>query len=324
MLLFDAAYAADEVCSRWGDVETITFGADMAPIENPVPQVSGLVPGPTPGTYYGMGDAGTENELTIFSTDGETFWTQTVNGATNTDWEDLSEGACPDAVDADRCVFIGDIGDNASSRDHITIWVVPVTDAQAVEAVACPLRYEDLHPRDAEAMFVSTDGVVRIVTKATEAKVFRVPTLTCDGVPQILVKEAELNLSEPPTGAAVSPDGSQVILRSEHHAWLWEGCLIDWSATPIDVPIAEDEPKGEAISLEADGTIVTSTEQKEGSTGPPLPFVLHILPCVEMHTAVEACGCACAVDVTTGSAGRRWGASAIVLAMMMAGVRRRR
>lgn len=322
MLLFDAAYAADEVCSRWGEVETVTFGSDMAPIENPVPQVSGLVPGPTAGTYYGMGDAGTEHELTIFSTDGETFWAQNVKNSTNTDWEDLSEGPCPEAVDADRCVFIGDIGDNDSNRDHVTIWVVPVSDAEEVEAVACPLRYEDLHPRDAEAMFVNADGVVRIVTKATQAKVFRVPRLNCDGVPQLMVKEAELSFSEPPTGAAVSPDGSQVILRSEHHAWLWEGCLIDWSAQPKEVPIDAEEPKGEAISLQADGTIVTSTEQKEGSTGPALPFVLHILPCEEMHAAEEPCGCACAAPTPMGTAGVR-GPIIAALAVLLASIRRR-
>jgi hypothetical protein len=79
-----------------------------------------------------------------------------VAGATVDDWEDLVSAPCP----AGACLYIGDIGDNKRTRQHLTIYQVPVPasgSAATAPATASFLRYAD-HPHDAEALVVTRHG----------------------------------------------------------------------------------------------------------------------------------------------------------------------
>lgn len=304
MLLFAPALAAESICGSWGAQEVVTFEG----VENPVPQASGLIRGVDTGTFLTAGDAGTENHLTAFSTDGSVRYTQTLTNATNTDWEDLALGPCPEAVSGTECVYVGDIGDNESTRAYISLWVYARTTDPEVTAVQCPLQYEDGVARDAEGLFVTPDGVVRVVTKEPDAKVFRVRELTCDGVPQTMIREAELLLDDDATGAAASPDGSQVVIRSRSTAYVWEGSCIEWGATPVELAMPTNEVKGEAITFAEDGSIVTTTERPVVDPSDPIPpFVLNILPCEDTHEAPPPCVCACGTAHTPA-----WGLGTIV------------
>jgi hypothetical protein len=80
----------------------------------------------------------------------------TVTGADVRDWEDLVSAPCAAAGTAsagEACLHIADIGDNQESRQHITIYEVPVPppDNTSTEpATATHVRYPD-RPHDAEA-----------------------------------------------------------------------------------------------------------------------------------------------------------------------------
>lgn len=294
MLILAAAYlsarAADTVCTAWGDPEPV-----VVPGGNPEPQASGLVRGIDADTFLTMGDAGTDTDLTVLGLDGAVVDSLRPGGVTNTDWEDLARGPCPGSVGADECLYIADIGDNLESRPSLAAWVLPIDDLEGT-AVACALAYDDGVPRDAEAFFVTTDGTLRVVTKEPDAKVYRLASPRCDGTVELMQREAELALSEDPTGAALSPDGSQLVLRGHTTAWLWPAaCTIDWSAEPATPPIREDERKGEAIAFTDAGDLVTVSEQPTLAEGEePAAMQLSINPCTatEDAPACPECGCA--------------------------------
>lgn len=273
MLWFSLAYAADEVCSSWTASELVTE-VDRIPSE----ESSALAL--TDDGFLTLDDSDGAAALYAFDIGGNFLKTITVEGATNTDWEDLAVAACSEG----ECVYIADIGDNDETREQITIWRAPLVDGAAVEAVACPLAYDDGEAHDAEALLVFPDGSVRVVTKsAGTTRVYHSPALTCDGTAQTLAKEAELSLEEPVTGGAVSVDGSLVVLRGATVGWVWRGCTLDWSAAPFDLLFVGEE-QGEGVAIDEDGTIFSSSEGTK--------FELHQLPCASEESLVcEDCGC---------------------------------
>lgn len=275
------ALAADAVCDNWQPPELVTvddIGAGIA-------ESSGLVY--VDGEFRTIGDAGGEPALYTFGADGSSRGEQRIDGATNTDWEDLGSGPC--TADADEtCIFIGDIGDNDKVRDNISLWRVAISAEARETATECTLLYPEGKAHDAEAMLVFPDGTVRIVTKENDgiAKVFRASQLDCGGT-TTLSEEAEVDLGEPLTGGGVGGDGMLVALRSLTQVWVWRGCTLDWSTVPEPIALTGEE-QGEGVAFGEGGALFTTSE------GDPLE--LHVLPCdtTSELTCPEDCGCATA------------------------------
>jgi hypothetical protein len=289
MWIISLAAAADtEVCARFGSPE----GPSEVIVDDLVGEIqsSGLAASQVDeGVYYTHDDQGGDARLYLFRDDGDYIGAQTISGATNTDWEDVASGPCPNTVDAETCLWIGDIGEAEGDRATLTLWVVPASTDANEEAVACHLTWPEGKSHDAEALLLWPDGTVRIVTKEDDgAKVYRAPNLRCDGgAAQEMIKEAELDLSEPVTGGAVSVDGSQVVLRGLTEAWLWTGCSVSWSDTPVSVDLGE-QPQGEAITFALDGALITTSEVS--AEGEPLRW--WRTPCEEVEVlACPTCGC---------------------------------
>lgn len=277
MLLFATlAFAADDaVCSAWTASQLVTEVPEM-----PARESSGLAV--IEDGFLTHDDSSGAAELYQFDLLGNFLRTITIEGATNTDWEDLAVGPC----DEGSCAYIADIGDNDLTRAGITIWRAPVVDDDTYTATACPLEYGDGEPHDAEALLLFPDTSVRIVTKTDgKAKVFRSEPLTCDGEPQTLVLETSLDLGERVTGGAVSDDGLDVALRSNDHGWVWQAdCTLDWTADPAELLFVGEE-QGESIDFAADGSLYSTSEGKK--------FELHQLPCSDTRTPTcTDCGCA--------------------------------
>ena len=289
MFLIEPAYGGDEVC--------IVYAAsgDSVSVEDiPGVQSSGVAAARgLDNAYYTHDDAGGDAKLYMFRGDddddrlGEYIGEQNLVGATNTDWEDMAAGPCPDTVDSEHCLWIADIGDNDKTRTSIVLWVVPESTRGAESAVGCNLVYPGGDPHDAEAILVGPDGTVRIVTKSSDgtATVYRISDPACDdGTAQTLEKEAEVALDESVTGGAMSADGTAVVLRTLSGAWLWTGCTIAWSSTPTAIDLGA-QPQGESVAFDSDGSLVTTSE------GDPLR--VWSTPCADATplTCPEPCGC---------------------------------
>ncbi|MGH3615289.1 MAG: hypothetical protein ACRDRK_22375, partial [Pseudonocardia sp.] len=72
------------------------------------------------------------------------------------------------------------------------------------------------------------------------------------------------------TGAATSADGRVVALRSYTDAWLYpvvgDDILAALAGPPVRVPLP-DEPQGEAIAFEPDGTLLSGSEGRGADAG---------------------------------------------------------
>ncbi|MBM4391606.1 MAG: hypothetical protein FJ090_10835 [Deltaproteobacteria bacterium] len=263
---------ADDVCAAWKP-PTVVEVKDI-----PSSESSGVVM--VSDEFFTIGDAGGEALLYTFDIQGNYLGEQRIDGATNTDWEDLAAADCPTGT----CIFIADIGDNDEARDAITLWKVPVTDDARLAADNCPLIYDDGEAHDAEALLVYPDGSVRVVTKSdTGGKVYYARELSCDGEAATLREEAEIDVGEPITGGTVDRSGALVVLRTATRALAWRGCDVDWGADPQVIDLV-GEVQGEAVFVASDGTMYTTSE------GDPLE--LHVFPCASTEEYdCPTCGC---------------------------------
>lgn len=190
------------------------------------------------------------------------------------DAEDLARGP-------DGALWVGDIGDNERSRETVAVVVV----AARGEARLHRLTYPD-GPHDAEALLVDGEGRPIVVTKefGRPAGIYRTAAAP-DGTgptPLVLVGEVTLPVSDTVggpiggvgsrvvTGAAASADGTVVALRSYTDAWLYPVLGGDPAAAltgaPLRVPLP-DEPQGEAVAFEPDGTLLSGSETRGGHPG---------------------------------------------------------
>ncbi|HEV3052757.1 MAG TPA: hypothetical protein VGX50_20755, partial [Longimicrobium sp.] len=207
--------------------------------------------------------------LHLVGTDGTTRGRVRVAGARVTDWEDVAAGPCPGGG---RCLYVADIGDNQAARRAITIWRVPepaAGDAQTRPAEALSAEYPD-GPHDAEAMFVLPDGGVHVVTKGETGHVaiYRLPRTARPGTPARLEQVAELHAGDVPrreriTGAAASPDGRWIVLRtlgalSFHRPGDLAAGRLHQAFTYDLKPL--NEKQGEAVGFGAGGTLYLSSE----------------------------------------------------------------
>ncbi|HEY8339282.1 MAG TPA: hypothetical protein VIK95_05405, partial [Egibacteraceae bacterium] len=233
-----------------------------------VPEASGLAASRrTPGVLYLLDDdTGTTSVLAIRS-DGSTVATLVIAGFEALDGESLAVAPCGPG-DPAPCLYIGDIGGNATARDTVTVWRVPEPDlaagapAEPLPAAAAALTYPD-GTHDAETLLVTDDGSPFLVTKDAEApprlygaEGFGDQTLADLG--PVVLPEPALPLAAAVVGNVVT-DGDladgRVLLRTYDAVFAYDlagGSLHDLPAvTPVEVP-APAEPQGEAIAWAAD------------------------------------------------------------------------
>jgi hypothetical protein len=232
-----------------------------------VPEASGVVVSRrTPGLLWTHGDSG---KPVLYALDEHgTFKSRVqVTGAEVQNWEDLAIGAC----DGGSCLYVGDIGDNDARRDHITVYRVPepqATDAATAAAEAFHATYPD-GPQDAEALLVSKDGGVFVITKGNSAPstVYRFPSPLHAGakvqLERVGVLAGHTKKNERVTGASTSPEGHWVALRT-HGAVLFydaEQFLSGRFPRPLRFDVASlGEPQGEGVAIGKGGVVFLVSE----------------------------------------------------------------
>ena len=233
-------------------------------------------------------DSGDEPRFFVVDGDGCTVGRHDVGGAAAVDWEDMAAH--------DGRLFFGDIGDNASTRPQVVVYEVaaPAVDAgtcaqpvtTTLPATARVLAYDD-GAHDAEGLAVDPDGVVHVVTKAYGADdvaglyeavggtLRRVADLALPAgvsVPDDPVAAIPFGLAggQAITGAAFSPDGSTLVVRTYAAAYLFD--TADYAAAPTTVELPA-QPQGEAVTFTADGDALVITSEDPFGSRPPVWLV---------------------------------------------------
>jgi hypothetical protein len=179
------------------------------------------------------------------------------------------------AMTPDGTLWASDTGDNNKSRS--TVALHKVSPSGAVE------RFRVTYPdgkHDAEALLIDKAGIPYIITKEPigSALLYRptAPLQTDISVPLEQVARVTLSTTDTPggplegtldsrlvTGAASTADGSVIALRTYTDAYLYpvpDGDLVKALAgDPVRVPLP-NEPQGEAIAFDPDGTLLSASE----------------------------------------------------------------
>lgn len=256
----------------------------LARIANPaVTESSGLVASRlTPGLYWTHNDSGDGPFLYALDANGKSRGVWRVAGAAARDWEDIAAGPGPHP--GKPYLYVGDIGDNSSSRADITVYRIPEpTVAGAIQATKAKpqttatadiirLRYPD-GKHDAEALMVHpATGDVYIITKVAfgNPAIYqaRVP-LNVSGV-TTLRRVGELRVPSlfggVITGGDISPDGRRVALCDYFEGY--ELVLPEmssnfdeiWKQRMSIIDIGKRQ-QGEAIAYRLDGKALLMTSE---------------------------------------------------------------
>ncbi|MGC5017720.1 hypothetical protein [Micromonospora sp. DT47] len=270
----------------------VTPGKKRCTIEDPrLREVSGLV---ATKTGYIVVNDGTlqESRKRVFFLNGKCGIAKDpvrYSGAGPFDTEDLA--LSPNG----QTLWIADTGDNLTSkerRSRVAVWSMPVSGAK--QPVLHRLSYPERKPHDAEALLIGADGLPLVITKVPSGKAeIYAPTgklNSGDTEPVPMKKVGEVSLpkttTENPlniigrvavTGAARSPDGTRVVLRTYADAFEYDVSNGDVLAAlttgkPRVTPLAD--PFGEAISYTADGkSFVTVSDGGELAPDEPVDIL---------------------------------------------------
>ena len=209
----------------------------------------------SPGVLWAHNDS--ENAAVLFALD----FAGTVIGRVpipiqTRDWEDVSVAACPGG----DCVYVADIGDNASVRRSVRIYRVPEPapgDAQTAPPEVFTVTYAD-GPHNAEAVFVVGQDLY-IVTKDRTGGLYRA-TLPTSGSHLAFQRVGELGLVLV-TDAETSRDGTSVVVRTREEVAVYRTADVARGNRVPALRVRVDglkEPQGEGVALVGDMLFLVS------------------------------------------------------------------
>ncbi|GAB3861458.1 hypothetical protein GCM10028801_25650 [Nocardioides maradonensis] len=201
----------------------------------------------TGGLLVTMKDSG--DSARVFAVDPRTCATVGV-----THWD-------ADAVDDESLapagpgyVWVGDTGDNLSTRSSITVAKVPVGRGdRTVPGEVHELVYPD-GPHDAETLLRNpVTGQLFVVSKEFIGRIYAAPRHLRAGVNRLTAGRTVLGIA---TDGAFFPDGKHVILRNYGQAVIYTWPALTEVAR-IDLP---RQRQGEGVAVAPDGRIYLSSE----------------------------------------------------------------
>lgn len=217
-----------------------------------------------PGNIWIQQDSGSPAELALLGYDGVVKGKIALPSVENRDWEELAMG--PGPQDGVNYLYIGEIGDNNGQYPFCQIYRLPEpatlqTPVTQVERIN--FRYPD-GPRDAEAMFVDpqTKDIYIISKREPNTHLYRLPYP--QNINEVTVAQAygEMpsfgqGLPAYVTGATISPDGNEIIVRTYSTLFYWKrkagesiaDVLQNGSSRQLPYRL---EPQGEAVCFDKD------------------------------------------------------------------------
>ncbi|MFQ5702795.1 MAG: hypothetical protein ACE5HT_02105 [Gemmatimonadales bacterium] len=237
-----------------------------------------------PGLLWTHNDSGDKPVLYATNLSGDDLGSVRVRGAHAKDWEDIALGPCPAGLEAGSCIYIADTGDNSGKRRTVAVYVVPEPSLDSSGHVAADrtARSHRLRvtyrngPHDVEALAVAPSGDLFLFTKGRfgPALVFfisrkEVPTkkATAKQIMALPIVTGR-QLGRLVTGAAISPDGRELAVRTytELYFYLREG---NSGLIPRGPPcwLGTVQLQGEGVDFLDSETVVLTSESVFGSRG---------------------------------------------------------
>lgn len=211
-----------------------------------------------PGNLWIEQDSGSPAELALLGYDGKVKGKINIPNSTNRDWEEMTIG--PGPTDGTNYLYIGDIGDNNAQYSTCQIYRLPEpTSLQATigKVERINFRYPD-GPRDAEAMFVDPATKDIYIISKREEKVHLYSLPYPQNINEVTVAKAygELPMTFV-TGASISPDGSEILVRTYTQLYYWKRDSGQSIADALQYGnsrqlVVRAEPQGEAVCFDKD------------------------------------------------------------------------
>ena len=233
-----------------------------------------------PGVLWTHNDSGHDPVLYAVDSSGALLGIFPVGGITAVDWEDIALGMCPSTPH--HCLYISDTGDNTESRRFASIYVVeepsalPVRpeEGEMLRAHQLRFRYAD-GPHDVEALAVTGSGTLLLISKGRRGAVGVYRILGSEVVQDSLVVDRWQDLDIVPqpslgrlvTGAAVSPNGRQLVVRTYIELTFYRLTDDERIEDGTTCLIAGRELQGEAVDFVDDSTLVLTSETVFGRRG---------------------------------------------------------
>jgi len=267
LILFVFAYSRHKQEDRHNNIVGRLSARDMD-------EISGIAAsGINTDLYYVHNDSGDTSRFFAIYPSGELRSTIYFKGDTTElrydvhDCEDIAVG--PGPVKGKSYVYLGDIGDNNSSRKYLTVYRMEEKkewdDEGTFTTTAVPihLKYPD-RPKDAETLMVDPiEKLIYIVSKRHDTvAIYTTPLLYKADDTVVLTKRCKLFFPGIKpfkwiTAGDISKDGRQILIKSynkvyywkrEHNEPIWKTIQRPWKLLPY-----EEEKQGEGIGFTPDG-----------------------------------------------------------------------
>ncbi|KYG83454.1 hypothetical protein [Roseivirga echinicomitans] len=249
-----------------------------------IDEASGLVASRSNSIYlWTHNDSGGEPIVYLMSKAGADSSQVRLEGARNTDWEDIAMGPGPN--DTIQYLYVGDIGDNSARRSNLTIYrvaepdlnVLDIPSQQTLSNVEAINYVYSNGARDAESLMVDPLTKDIYVLSKRESQI----GLYVLRYPQSLIEmdTAEFLMNMPYTsfvGGDISLDGSEILIKTYLEIYHWpraNGVTVkDALSEKPSRLIYTAEPQGEAICFSTDGSGFYTVSEKNSADPVPIFF----------------------------------------------------
>lgn len=222
---------------------------------------------------YVHNDSGDQANIYAMHVTGQLNKTLTLEDVRARDWEDMSISEWNDQA----TIFVGDIGDNLSQHKAIFIHALPVDASPPFKAKTWKLSYGNHGPQDAEGLAVDpVDGRLYLLSKGRSGTInlFQTDPLSHEVEQYSLSLVAQFPLSDRrkplpaflATALDISPNGSQLIMRNYHKAFLWSRSPgQEWAevlaSPPCQIRLPR-QPQGESLAFRTEDELITISERR--------------------------------------------------------------
>lgn len=218
----------------------------------------------TPGFLFTHNDNTNDQRVFAITDAGVLRATYTIVNPTNVrDPEDIAIG--PGPTTGETYLYLADIGDNNNVRTDIAVYrtlepSVPSSGpaiAANLTADKIALAYPD-GPRDAETLFLDTNGDIYVVAKRlTPGKIYKAPFPQSTTSVNVMQHVGQLPWGQTqPVGGDMAADGSAIIIRGYFNIAIWDrpagadvGTILSASSCNVSV---FPEQQGEAVCFTND------------------------------------------------------------------------